>query len=159
MTTVDQDKRTFFNTDMAFQLFKYAVYGLLSMNIYHFFVEDFSASSETFANGIALSQIIEELNSRFGTEFDDEDLVPVMQGMMAKLNKNESLEASMRSSPEDAAKLSFNQTVDNHMQELIESNFQFYKQVTDNEAYGRAFKDHLFQMYKGLMDARLSGAT
>ncbi len=86
-------------------------------------------------------------------------MVPVVQGMLAKLNTNQSLEASMRTSPADAAKLSFDQTVNEHMQELIESNFQFYKQVTDNEAYGRAFKDHLFQMYKGLMDARLSGAT
>ena len=37
------------------------------MNIYHFFLDDYSASSQTFANGIALSQIIEAFTATIDT--------------------------------------------------------------------------------------------
>jgi hypothetical protein len=56
-----------FNRETAFQLFKYTVYILLSMNIYHFFVEDYSASSQTFAGGIAPSQFIQAFTATIDT--------------------------------------------------------------------------------------------
>jgi hypothetical protein len=56
-----------FNREAAFQLFKYTVYILLSMNIYHFFVDDYSASSQTFAGGIAPSELIEAFTATIDT--------------------------------------------------------------------------------------------
>ncbi len=41
-----------------FQIFKYLVYGLLAMDVYMFFVEEFSATSFRFAKGLNLSEII-----------------------------------------------------------------------------------------------------
>ncbi len=55
------------NGRLAFQLFKYTVYFLLAMNVYHFFVEEFSASEHTFANGIALGQVIEAFTATIDT--------------------------------------------------------------------------------------------
>ena len=55
------------NSQLAFQLFKYTVYCLLAMNVYHFFVEDYAASDQTFANGIALGQIIEAFTATIDT--------------------------------------------------------------------------------------------
>ena len=41
-----------------FQVFKYLVYGLLALDVYFFFVEEFSATSFRFAKGLNLSEII-----------------------------------------------------------------------------------------------------
>jgi hypothetical protein len=45
--------------DKIFQLFKYSVYALLTLNIYLFFDEEWAASAHRFADGIILSDIIE----------------------------------------------------------------------------------------------------
>ena len=45
--------------DRVFQLFKYSVYALLTLNIYLFFSEEWAASAYRFSNGIDLSDIIE----------------------------------------------------------------------------------------------------
>lgn len=42
-----------------FQVFKYCVYGLLTINVVLFFVDDLNASSHLFADGLSLSRIIE----------------------------------------------------------------------------------------------------
>ncbi len=67
MATSDTKKSHFINRETAFQLFKYSVYCLLAMNVYHFFIEDFSSSAETFAGGIALGQIIEAYTATIDT--------------------------------------------------------------------------------------------
>jgi hypothetical protein len=51
----------------VFQLFKYTVYIMLAMNVYHFFVEDFSASSQTFAAGISPLEIIKAFTATIDT--------------------------------------------------------------------------------------------
>jgi len=45
--------------DRIFQLFKYSVYALLTLNIYLFFAEEWTASAYRFADGIILSDIIQ----------------------------------------------------------------------------------------------------
>ncbi len=67
MATIEHPNPSFINGKTVFQLFKYAVYCLLAMNVYHFFVEDYAASSQTFANGIALSQVIEAFTATIDT--------------------------------------------------------------------------------------------
>ena len=51
----------------VFQLFKYTVYILLAMDVYHFFVEDFQASSQTFAGGISPLEIIKAFTATVDT--------------------------------------------------------------------------------------------
>ena len=41
-----------------FQIFKYLIYGFLALDVYFFFVEEFSATSFRFAKGLNLSEII-----------------------------------------------------------------------------------------------------
>lgn len=43
----------------SYQLFKYAVYALLTLNIYLFFAEEWAAAGHRFAGGIEFSEIIE----------------------------------------------------------------------------------------------------
>ena len=42
----------------VFQLFKYSVYILLSMNIYWFFAEEYSAAQLQFVDGVGFKDII-----------------------------------------------------------------------------------------------------
>ena len=57
----------YFNQVVIFQVFKYCIYLLLAIDIYHFFVEDYAASSQTYAKGILPSQIIEAFTATIDT--------------------------------------------------------------------------------------------
>ncbi len=57
----------YFNEAVIFQIFKYSIYLLLANDIYHFFVEDYAASTQTFAKGISPSQIIEAFTATIDT--------------------------------------------------------------------------------------------
>jgi len=67
MSVITQPKQRFISQATAFQIFKYSIYILLMTNIYHFFVEDFGASSQTFAKGISPSEIIEAFTATIDT--------------------------------------------------------------------------------------------
>ena len=45
--------------DRIFQLFKYSVYALLTVNVYLFFAEEWAASVHRFVDGIILAEVIE----------------------------------------------------------------------------------------------------
>jgi len=50
-----------------FQLFKYSVYALLTINVYVFFAEEWAASAHRFANGIVLAEMIEAFAASIDT--------------------------------------------------------------------------------------------
>lgn len=93
-----------------------------------------------------LSQIIQELNQRFGTDFTDVDKVFIRQ-LEEKLAVNSALKASVRVNPPENARLTFDHVVNDRLQEMIDSNFKFYKQVTDNQEFSKVFVDWLFERY------------
>jgi hypothetical protein len=47
------------NREKLFQIFKYTIYALLTLNVYLFFAEEWAASAHRFADGIAWSDVIE----------------------------------------------------------------------------------------------------
>jgi hypothetical protein len=55
------------NRGRLFQLFKYAVYALLTANIYLFFLEEWAAAPHRFAGGVALGDIIEGFTATIDT--------------------------------------------------------------------------------------------
>ncbi|TKS60767.1 MAG: restriction endonuclease subunit R [Nitrospira sp.] len=93
-----------------------------------------------------LSQIIRELNERFGTAFTEEDRI-FIELLEAKLTDNEALEKAVKVNTPDNARLTFNHVVNDRLQEMIDTNFKFYKQVTDDPDFARTFLDWLFQRY------------
>lgn len=95
-----------------------------------------------------LSQIIYELNQRFGTEFTEEDKVFIKQ-LEEKLAGDAALEASVRVNPLENARLTFDYVVNDKLQEMIDSNFKFYKQITDDRQFAKYFFDWLFERYLG----------
>ncbi|HEU5439301.1 MAG TPA: type I restriction endonuclease [Ktedonobacterales bacterium] len=94
----------------------------------------------------ALSQIIRELNQRFGTDFTDDDRVCIRE-IEERLAASEALEASIRANSPENARLTFDHVVGDLMQDMIDGHFKFYKQVNDSRPFAKAFFDWLFERY------------
>jgi type I restriction enzyme R subunit len=104
------------------------------------------ASMPTSEDLEPLSQIIQQLNQRFGTDFSDDDKVFIEQ-LETKLDNSDTLKASIRVNSPENAQLTFNNVVNDQMQEMVETNFKFYKQVNDDPDFAQALLNWLFQRY------------
>ncbi len=102
-----------------------------------------SASSEELES---LSRIIAELNERFGLNLGPEHRVTLGQ-MMEKLDADPGLEASARVNTRENVRLTFDQKVEHVIQEIVDTNFELYRRITDDRAFGEAIKNALFDQY------------
>jgi len=93
-----------------------------------------------------LSQIIHELNERFGTDFTEDDKVFIRQ-LEQRLANDPALEASIKVNPPEDVRLTFNQVVNDKLQDMVDSNFKFYKQITDNADFAEDFLSWMFERY------------
>jgi type I restriction enzyme R subunit len=93
-----------------------------------------------------LSHIIAELNERFGLNLGPEHRVTLGQ-MMEKLDDDAALDAAARVNTRENVRLTFDQKVEHVIQEIVESNFDLYKRITDDRAFGEAIKNLLFDQY------------
>ena len=94
----------------------------------------------------ALSRIIAELNERFGLNLGPEHRVTLAH-MMEKLDDDAALEAAARVNTRENVRLTFDHKVENVIQEIVETNFDLYKRITDDAAFGDALKNFLFDQY------------
>jgi hypothetical protein len=94
----------------------------------------------------ALSRIIAELNERFGLNLGPEHRVTLGQ-MMEKLDADAALDASARVNTRENVRLTFDQKVEHVIQEIVDSNFDLYKRITDDRAFGEVIKNFLFDQY------------
>jgi type I restriction enzyme R subunit len=104
----------------------------------------------------SLSQIIRELNERFGTDFREEDRVFVEE-LLDRLGTDAALEASVRANTPENARLTFDHVVSDRLQDMVETNFEFYKRVNDDARFSRFFLDRLFEMYRKRVEDTPSG--
>ncbi|MEI7557213.1 DEAD/DEAH box helicase family protein [Candidatus Chlorohelix sp.] len=93
-----------------------------------------------------LSLIISELNKRFGTEFGDEDKL-LINNLEEKLHEDISLKASLKASSTENVRLTFEKNTKEYLQEFLDKNFKFYKQVNDNPDFSKLLMDWLFKRY------------
>lgn len=93
-----------------------------------------------------LSRIIDELNERFGVNLGPEHRVTLGQ-MMEKLDGDAALDAAARVNTRENVRLTFDQKVEQVIQEIVDSNFELYKRITDDRAFGEAVKNFLFDQY------------
>ncbi len=94
----------------------------------------------------ALSRIIAELNERFGLNLGPEHRVTLGQ-MMDRLDADPGLDASARVNTRENVRLTFDQKVEQVIQEIVDSNFELYKRITDDRAFGEVIKNFLFDQY------------
>jgi len=93
-----------------------------------------------------LSQIIRELNDRFGTDFDEKDAV-VIQALVDSLQDDPALEASAAVNTRENVRLTFEQVLRDKLQDMIDTHFRFYKHVNDDDAVRKFLFDLLFDRY------------
>jgi Putative DNA-binding domain len=93
-----------------------------------------------------LSRIIAELNERFGLNLGPEHRVTLGQ-MMEKLDDDSVLDAAARANARENVRLTFDQKVEDVIQEIVDSNFELYKRITDDWAFGETIKNFLFDHY------------
>jgi len=93
-----------------------------------------------------LSRIIAELNERFGLNLGPEHRVTLGQ-MIAKLDSDAALDAAARANTRENVRLTFDQKVEDVIQEIVDSNFDLYKRITDDRDFGEAIKNLLFDQY------------
>jgi len=94
----------------------------------------------------ALSRIIEELNERFGLDLGPEHRVTLSQ-MIERLDDDTALDAASRVNTQENVRLTFDHKVEQVIQEIVDSNFELYKRITDDRAFGEALKNFLFDQY------------
>jgi type I restriction enzyme, R subunit len=93
-----------------------------------------------------LSQIVTELNERFGLHLGEEYRATLGQ-MMTKLDQDAALDASARVNTRENVRLTFDQKVEDVIQEIVDSNFDLYKRITDDRVFGESIKNLLFDIY------------
>ncbi len=99
----------------------------------------------------ALSQIIQELNDRFGTEFDEGDRVFFAE-LKARLSKNESLHESAKVNSRENVRLLHDALFMAVLQTMIDSNFDMFKRINDNEEFGQQVREAIFeQVYQDVL--------
>ena len=94
----------------------------------------------------ALSRIIAELNDRFGIELGPEHRI-TLNRMMERLDEDTALNMATKSNTLENVRLTFDHKVEEIIQEIVDLNFDLYKRITDDPAFGEAIKNHLFDEY------------
>lgn len=94
-----------------------------------------------------LSIIIRELNEHFGTDFSEDDQVFVRE-LEERLVADPALAASVRANTPENARLTFDYVVSDRLQDMVDTNFEFYKRVTDDQEFAKFFLDWLFKRFR-----------
>ena len=69
-------------------------------------------------------------------------------------NERQALAESFRVNTEENARLTFNHRAMDNLQDIIDTNFKFYKQVTDNDQFADAFFGWMFERYQEGVEVR-----
>ena len=90
-------------------------------------------------------------SSRRSTSASAQNLGPehrvALERISSALDEDAGLEASARVNTRENVRLTFDPKVEDKFQEFVETNFELYKRITDDEDFGRALKNSLFDDY------------
>ena len=93
-----------------------------------------------------LSQIIAELNKRFGTDLTEEDRICLRQ-VLSRLEADAALDASSGVNTRENLRLTFDKKLEDAIQQIVDSNFKLYKRIVDDRHFGEALGSQLFDQY------------
>lgn len=100
----------------------------------------------------ALSEIIAEINQRFGTDFTEADRVFFAE-LKTRLAGNDSLQASAKANTRENVQLLHDALFNAVLQTMIDSNFEMFKRINDNEEFGQLVRARIFdQVYQEILD-------
>ncbi len=94
-----------------------------------------------------LSRIIADLNERFGIELGSEHRITLGR-MMERLEEDAALEAATTVNQSlENVRIAFDYKVEQVIQEIVDQNFDLYRRITDDAAFGEMIKSYLFDQY------------
>ena len=93
-----------------------------------------------------LSEILKLLNDRFGTTFAEEDK-QFLETLEVKLDADVGMASSFAVNTRENARLTFDHKVRDHVQDMIDVNFKFFKQINDKPEFAEFLNDLLFDRY------------
>jgi type I restriction enzyme R subunit len=93
-----------------------------------------------------LSEILKLLNDRFGTSFEPQDQA-FLESLEQKLDEDTGMAASFAVNTRENARLTFDHKVRDHVQDMIDTNFKFFKQINDKPQFAEFLNDLLFDRY------------
>ena len=94
----------------------------------------------------ALSQIIEDLNTRFNTSFTADEIMVIKQ-LEKKISEDEALQQQLKNGSPHAVEATFRQVAEDAFQDLVNDNFKFYKKVSEDDEVSKEFFSRLFEWY------------
>ncbi|HET6881176.1 MAG TPA: type I restriction endonuclease [Pirellulales bacterium] len=93
-----------------------------------------------------LSEILKLLNDRFGTNFAEDDK-QFLETLEEKLDADVGMASSFAVNTRENARLTFDHKVRDHVQDMIDVNFKFFKQINDKPDFAAFLNDLLFDRY------------
>jgi type I restriction enzyme R subunit len=106
-----------------------------------------SGTKHNAAEMEALSEIIRELNERFGTDFSPDDRL-VIERLEDQLAASPVLEQAVRVNTPENAMIAFREVVEKMLQGLVDSEFKFYQMVNGNPEFAEHLVRVLFERYR-----------
>jgi type I restriction enzyme R subunit len=94
-----------------------------------------------------LSAIIEDLNRKFGFKFGDSERETV-RSVMERMRQDQEVRTSVQVNNREVAEMAFGQKLDDHLLELVESNYRFFKEMNDDDRAKQFLKWRLFDWYR-----------
>jgi type I restriction enzyme R subunit len=94
----------------------------------------------------ALSQIIDDLNTRFHTSFSEDEIMVIKQ-LEKKISEDEALQQQLKNGSRDAIEATFRQVAEDAFEDLVNDNFKFYKKVSEDDEVSKEFFARLFEWY------------
>lgn len=115
-------------------------------------LSDLESSELTDPEKASLSQIINEINERFGTAFTESDRVFFAE-LKTRLASNESLQSSAKANSRDSVRLLHDALFDAVLQTMIDNNFEMFKRINDNEEFAKMVREKIFeQVYREVLE-------
>lgn len=99
-----------------------------------------------------LSEIIDALNDKYGTDFDECDTI-ILQRLERLITSNNILIKSIEVNPKEKVKLNFGKIFVDELQSIIEDNFDLYRKINDSPKIKNDLMDMMFELiYKKLAE-------
>src|SRR5690606_13898679 len=93
-----------------------------------------------------LSQIIAELNERFGLNLGPEHRVTLSQ-LMERLEQDSAFYRDVGVNTRVIVLLSFDRKVEEVIQDRVDTNFELYMRITDDRVFGEVLQNYLFDLH------------
>ena len=94
----------------------------------------------------ALSNILKDVNDRYGTDFSEEDRV-ILDNLSQRLEKDKALEGSIKNNTRETAKVKFNEAFQRELVKLYKEHFEFYKKVNSNNESKKHLVEKMFSNF------------